>query len=148
MTFTFSKFGTCAATACVAASLLCSSVRAADDDLRLDDAWKAAMEDQEGVLTKEQFGALNNLAYHSAVARVCDGFNLSLEKFSKAVNDIIIAGSDKLDDEEKLARQTHILVALGTSHGLFLAEGTLHKEIFCKEAATAKSDGENANLWE
>ena len=32
------------------------------DDNRLDDAWKAALEDQEGILTPQQNAALNNIA--------------------------------------------------------------------------------------
>jgi hypothetical protein len=120
----------------------------ATDDNRLDDAWKAALEDQEGVLTPQQTASLNNIAYEAAVARVCDGFELDRAKYAKAVNDIVVPGSDKRSDQENLERQSSILVSLGTAYGLFLAEGTAKKDDFCANATELKTDKQSANLWE
>src|SRR3954463_639804 len=117
------------------------------DDNRLDDAWKAALEDEEGVIGRAQYADLNNIAYQAAVARVCDGFEIDRNKYGKAVNDIIVPGMDKRSDEENLERQTSILISLGTAYGLFLAEGTIHKEDFCANATEFKSDKESTNLW-
>jgi hypothetical protein len=118
------------------------------DDNRLDDAWKAALEDQEGVLTPQQTAALNNIAYAAAVARVCQGFEIDHDKYAKAVNDIVVPGSEKRSDQENLERQSSILVSLGTAYGLFLAEGTAKKDDFCANAMELKADKQSVNLWE
>ncbi len=118
------------------------------DDNRLDDAWKAALEEQEGVLSPQQNAALNNIAYQAAVARVCAGFEIDRAKYAKAVNDLIVPGSDKRSDTEVLERQTSILISLGTAYGLFLAEGTAQKDDFCANAAEFKGDKELTHLWQ
>ena len=118
------------------------------DDHRLDEAWRDALEDFEGVLTPQQQATVNVLAYQAAVTRVCDGFKLNQEKYAKGVNDIILSNADKLDDEQKLARHTNILLTLGTAYGLFLAEGNAKKDSFCTGAADDKKDANFANVWE
>lgn len=118
------------------------------DDNRLDDAWKAALEEQEGVLTPQQFATVNGLAYQAAVTRLCAGFEIDNIKYAKTVNAIINSGNDKLSDERKAERQTSILITLGTSYGLFLAEGAAKKEAFCAGAADAKKDKDVAHSWE
>ena len=59
---------------------------AVDDD-RLDEAWKDAIGDQEGILTEKQFAMLNNIAFQAAVTKICDGYELDPSKFAKAIND-------------------------------------------------------------
>lgn len=120
----------------------------APDDHRLDEAWKAALEDQEGVLTPQQFATVNSIAYQAAVARLCPGFEIDNVKYAKAVNAIVASGNDKLPDERKLERQTSILITIGTSYGLFLAEGAAEKDAFCSGAAEAKNDKDIPHLWE
>lgn len=132
-------FGVLASTAPLAQEL---------DDQRLDEAWSDALEDLEGVLTPQQHATVNLLAYQAAVTRVCDGFTLNQDKYAKGVNDIIISNADKLNDEQKLARHTNILLTLGTAYGLFLAEGNAKKDSFCKAAADDKKDTSFANVWE
>jgi hypothetical protein len=119
-----------------------------DDDHRLDEAWKAALEEQEGILTPQQSATLNTVAYQAAVTRVCEGFELDRAKYAKAVNDIIVPGSDARTDEQNLERQSSILVSLGAAYGLFLAEGTAKKGDFCENAKELKADKESTNLWE
>ncbi|WP_162914447.1 hypothetical protein [Taklimakanibacter lacteus] len=118
------------------------------DDHRLDDAWKAAIEEQEGVLTPQQFATVNGLAYQAAVSRLCAGFEIDNVKYAKAVNAIVNSGGDKLSDELKLERQTGILIAIGTSYGLFLAEGAARKDAFCASATETRNDKETPHLWE
>jgi hypothetical protein len=120
----------------------------AADDHRLDEAWKAALEDQEGVLTPQQFATINGLAYQAAVTRLCAGFEIDNVKYGKAVNAIVNSGNDKLSDEHKAERQTNILVTLGTSYGLFLAEGAARKDAFCAGAAEDKKNKDFAHTWE
>lgn len=135
------------AAAILIAATLGSTARA-EDDHRLDEAWKAAMEEVEGVLTPPQHAALNALAYESAVARLCDGFKLNIDAYAAGVNAIITAGPEGLSDEQHVERQASILVSLGTSHGLFLAEGAAQKDAFCAGAAEAKADPESQHSWE
>ena len=125
-----------------------AQAQSAVDDHRLDDAWKAALEEQEGVLTPQQFATVNGLAYQAAVARLCAGFEIDNVKYAKAVNAIVATGGDKLSDDLKLERQTGILIAIGTSYGLFLAEGAAKKDAFCASAVEARNDKDTPHFWE
>ena len=118
------------------------------DDDRLDEAWKDAMEETEGVLTPKQYAALNGLAYQAAVTRVCEGYELADQKYAKAVDELVATGIDNLTDEEVIERQSAILIALGTSYGLFLAEGNANKDDFCASAKEFKETDQSAHLWQ
>ena len=118
------------------------------DDDRLDEAWKDAMEETEGVLTPKQYATLNGLAYQAAVTRVCDGYELADQKYAKAVNELVATGIDNLKDEEVIERHSAILFALGTSYGLFLAEGNANKDDFCAGAKEFKETDQSAHLWQ
>lgn len=127
--------------------LVSGSALRAEDDNRLDDAWKAAMEDPEGVLTPAQVSGLNILAYESAAARVCDDIKLDEVKFAKAVTELV-RGGEKLTDEEQVHRLSAVLFRLGTANGLFIAEGSMKKDAFCAEAAEQKADKEHKHNWQ
>lgn len=115
---------------------------------RLDEAWKDAIEDQEGVLTPKQTTILHDTAYQAAVARVCDGINIDQAKYAKAVNDLLADTGDKFEDEAEIMRSAHTLVMLGTSYGLFLAEGNIDRDKFCLAATETKADMSMPNLWQ
>lgn len=55
------------------------------------------------------------------------------------------AGGEALDPMQLMGRQADILIALGAAHGLFLAEGSLHRDAFCAAAAEARADPEFAH---
>ncbi len=117
------------------------------DDSRLDAAWKAALEDHEGVLTEQQHALTNSIAYHAAAARLCDGIDLDVDKVGKAVNGIAGSSDAALTDDQRLQRLTDFLLTLGTAKGIFLAEGALQQEEFCKQAMASKADTENQHFW-
>ena len=142
------KLVTCTATLAVAIGLLAMPARAEDDDHRLDDAWKAASEENEGILTAKQSAALNVLAYESAVARLCDGFKINEAKYSAGISGLVAEKDSKLSEEEQMQRLSSVLFALGTSHGIFLAEGAAKKSDFCAKATEAKADTEHSHNWE
>lgn len=119
----------------------------ADDDHRLDDAWKAAVEDNEGVLSPAQVSGLNVLAYESAVARLCDGFKLDEKKFATSVA-AVVTGGNTLSEEEQVQRLTAVMFQLGTANGLFLAEGAMKKDTFCAQAAEEKADKDHPHNWQ
>ena len=73
-------------------ALLLVSTAAKADDARLDDAWKAAMEDNEGILTPAQLAGLNVLAYESAAARLCTELTLDEKKFGASVTAVSCSG--------------------------------------------------------
>ncbi len=127
--------------------LVSGPAHSADDDHRLDDAWKAAVEDHEGILKPPQVSGLNVLAYESAVARLCEGFTLDEKKYAAGVSQLV-TGGDKLSEEEQLQRLTAVMFNLGTAHGLFLAEGALKKDAFCAEAAEQKADKDHSHSWQ
>ncbi|WP_373505589.1 hypothetical protein [Aestuariivirga sp.] len=121
---------------------------ASADDLRIDDAWKAALADFEGVLTEKQHALVNSIAYHSAAARLCDGIDLDVTKVGASMNEIVTSGDPAMTDEEHIERLSNVLLTLGTAKGIFLAEGALHKEAFCADAAASKADPENIHFWQ
>lgn len=128
-------------------ALLLVSTAAKADDARLDDAWKAAMEDNEGILTPAQLAGLNVLAYESAAARLCSELTLDEKKFGASVT-AVAKGGEKLTEEEQVQRLAAVMYMLGTAHGLFLAEGSMKKEAFCAEAVKQKADPEYKSNWQ
>jgi len=146
--FITSRFAGAAALAALISLVPLSQALAKDLVGRLDEAWKNAVEDEEGILTPQQTTQLRDVAYQAAAARVCDGINLNEDKYAAAVNQLIADQGDKFSDEQEMTRLSHVLVSLGTSYGLFLAEGNIDKAQFCKEAFEAKADTSMANLWE
>ncbi len=131
-----------------AISLLAGSAAlAADDDHRLDAAWKAAVEDNEGMLTPAQVAGLNILAFESAAARLCEGFKLDEKKYATSVAQVI-TGGEKLSEEDQVQRLSAVMFRLGTANGLFLSEGALNAESFCAQAAQEKADKDNPHNWQ
>lgn len=124
-----------------------TSTARAEDDNRLDDAWKAAMEDSEGILTPEQTSTVNLLAYEFAAARLCDGITLDDKKYGASVS-AVAKGGDTLTEEEQVQRLAVVMYKLGTANGLFLAEGAMKKDAFCAEAMQNKADKANTHNWQ
>ena len=56
----------------------------APDDFRIDDAWKAALEDTAGILTDKQQGVINSIAYAAAGALLCEGVDIDADKVAAA----------------------------------------------------------------
>jgi len=132
------------------AALLLAAIAApalAEDDLRIDDAWKAALQDQHGVLTEKQHALVNAIAFGAAAALLCDGIDIDPEKVSKAITSVLADGPKELTEEEELARYTDIMLTLGTAKGILLAEGALHKQAFCTTAAEEKSSKPEDTFW-
>ena len=117
------------------------------DDLRIDDAWKAALENTDGVLTDPQHAEINSIAYQSAAALLCDGIDIDAPKVAKAVDTILAAAPADLTDEQQLQRYTDILLMLGTAKGIILAEGAMHEEEFCEGATAAKAEADANSFW-
>ena len=119
------------------------------DDSRLDEAWKDALEHEEGILTPEQLAMLNNLAYQAAVTRVCDGFTLDQAKFSEGVVEAIAPSAEGLSEDEQREHTSAALVLLGTRFGLMLAEGNAEQADFCANAKEFKESPEDVpHYWQ
>ena len=127
--------------------LLAAPALAAQDDYRIDDAWKAALQDSEGVLTDKQHALINSIAYHAAAAQLCDGLDIDAEEVATATNAVLVDGPKELTDEEQLERLTSIMLILGTAKGIILSEGALHKADFCASALKEKADSGNDHFW-
>lgn len=118
------------------------------DDFRIDAAWRAALENTDGVLTDQQHATLNSVAYHSAAALLCDGIEINPDAVAKAMDGIFAAAPAELTDDQQLQRYTDILLMLGTTKGIILAEGALHEQEFCAGAAAEKAEAKaDASLW-
>jgi hypothetical protein len=119
----------------------------AADDFRIDDAWKAALEGNEGILTEKQQAVVTGIAYAAAAALLCDGIDIDADKVAAATTAVLAEGPKGLTEDEELARYTDIMLTLGTAKGILLAEGALHKADFCAAATAAKTDVQSANFW-
>jgi uncharacterized protein with LGFP repeats len=133
-------------TACaLAAALAATAAPALAQSQRLQAAWDAAT--AEGPVLEDAAAArLNQIAYHSAVDGLCEGFEIDVAEISAAAN-AVLADAAALDPEAAMARQAEILVALGTAHGIFLAEGSLNPAAFCAEAAAVRDDPAFDDHW-
>jgi hypothetical protein len=118
------------------------------DDDRLSEAWKDAIGDQEPILTEKQFALLNNLAFQAAVSKVCDGFALDQDKFTKAMTEAVTPAPDGLSEAEADHWEGAVLMRFGTSYGLLLAEGNDEPKDFCESAKELKADSEVPNVWQ
>ena len=137
--------------ACAALAIACAATTAqaqsTADDFRIDDAWKAALEGNEGILTDTQQAVITGIAYAASAALLCDGIDIDATKVAEATTAVLAAGPKGLTDEEQLDRYTNIMLMLGTAKGILLAEGALHKADFCAAANAAKADVQTANFW-
>ncbi len=115
---------------------------------RLSAAWEAALAEEEGYLEPAELAQINVIAYHAAVAKLCAGFPVDVEKIAAATNAVIAGATDGLADTALIDRHADVLLTIGTTHGLFLAEGSLHTEKFCAEAQETRDDPEFTDLWQ
>ncbi|HEY8277284.1 MAG TPA: hypothetical protein VIG52_09865 [Methyloceanibacter sp.] len=119
------------------------------DDNRLDEAWKDAIGDQENILTEQQFAMLNNLAFQAAVTKVCDGFDLDQAKFAKAITDATTPlPNPDMSEEDIKVWETAVIMRLGATYGVLLAEGNTRPEQFCASAKELKADTDVPNVWQ
>ncbi len=117
------------------------------DDRRIDDAWKAALVDQQGVLSGKQLAIVNAIAYGAAAALLCDGIGIDPDKVAAATTGVLAEGPKDLTEEEELVRYTNIMLMMGTSKGILLSEGALHKADFCANALEAKTSAPAETFW-
>ena len=136
-----------AAGAAVALTLAVSAGPALADDLRIDDAWKAALSETEGVLDDKQMAMINGIAYSAAAALLCDGIDIDPDKVAAATTEILADTPPDLTDDDQLARYTAITLMLGTAKGILLAEGALHKAAFCANSADEKAKKPADTFW-
>jgi hypothetical protein len=121
---------------------------ASADDNRLDEAWKDAIGEQEPILTEQQFALLNNLAFQAAVTKICDGYQIDGDKFSKSFAEATEPPNPSMTPEDAGHWSTAVAVRFGTTYGLFLAEGNTKPEDFCASAKEFKDQTEIANVWQ
>lgn len=119
----------------------------APDDFRIDDAWKAALEDTDGILTDKQQAVINSIAYAASAALLCEGIDIDADKVAAATTAVLADGPKDLTEDEQLERYTNIILMMGTAKGILLAEGALHKDAFCASANKEKADVQSANFW-
>ncbi len=136
-----------AALGLLAATALLASPSRANDDHRLDEAWRAALKDQHGVLTDKQHALINAIAYGAAGALMCDGIDIDPDKVAKGITTVLGDGPKDLSEEDELTRYTDIMLTLGTAKGILLSEGALNKADFCANAAAEKASHPGDTFW-
>jgi hypothetical protein len=117
------------------------------DGARLSAAWDAAIAEGD-TLAPAIRADINVIAYHAAVARLCEGFPVDVGKLAAAGDELLTAAVAGLEGEALLERHTDLLIDLGVAHGLFLAEGSLDLQNFCAEAAAVRDDAEFQSYWQ
>ncbi len=147
MTFLSPLRRTASAAALLGFMALGATAPALADDYRIDAAWRAALENTDGVLTDPQHATINLIAYNSAAALLCDGIDLDSPRVAKVMDEIIAAGPAELTPDQQLERYTDILLMLGTARGIILAEGALHEKEFCAGATAAKAEADANDFW-
>lgn len=133
--------------ACAGLAMLATAGPALAQSHRLDAAWEAAINEEGGYLVPAAQARLNLVAYHAAVAKLCEGFPVDEAKVAEASNAAIVEALAGLEGDALIARHADILIDLGTRHGLFLAEGSLHPEKFCAQAAEVRAEAEFEDFW-
>ncbi|MGH2341523.1 hypothetical protein ACRC7T_08540 [Segnochrobactraceae bacterium EtOH-i3] len=103
-------------------------------------AWDDLVETEGTLLTTPQFAALTNLAYQTAVVRVCDTHALDRDKVTAVLNGLLAIPPEKtLTEAQTQERTAAILMAFGARYGLFLAEAHTNTASFCKAADDLKA---------
>ena len=125
---------------------LAQSTQAPHEMLEL--AWQEAEETLGGVLTPRQNAQLNDLAHAAAVDSLCEGFNVDADKFKAEFQQLAPEEGESMSAEEMDYFKQHLLVNYGLVVGLFLSEGALDQEGFCRAAEEARNDPEVAHLWQ
>jgi len=121
---------------------------AAQQGHRLTAAWEAALSEDAGYLEPSELAQVNVIAYHAAVAKLCEGYPLDVAEIAEATNTVIAGATEGLADTALIDRHTDLLIAIGTAQGIFLAEGSLNPEQFCAEAAETRADSEYDDHWQ
>ena len=112
------------------------------DDKRLHAAWEDLLETEGSLLGGRQAHDLTNLAYPSAIVRVCDSFAFDREALGKALDEILAAGDKTSTAVQNEERSAAILIAFGARYGLFIAEGHSDRKVFCEAGAKLKASPE------
>ncbi len=102
-------------------------------------AWDDLVETEGALLTTRQFAQLTNLAYQTAVVRVCDSHVLDQAKVASLLDDILTVTDRKLTEAQTDERTAAILMAFGARYGLFLAEAHTDTKTFCKTGEELKA---------
>ena len=75
----------------------------------------------EGALTPEQTTKLQLIAYQSAIANVCEGFDIDPPTFATAFDALAPAAAAEMTDDQKAYHDQHLLVIFGVLVGGELA---------------------------
>lgn len=106
-------------------------------------AWQDVLENEGALLTPQQFVRLTNLAYQTAVVRVCDSLTMDKAAVSRALGEFLDSPDPALTDAQVQERTAAILIAFGARYGLFIAEAHTNTATFCATAAEMKANPDN-----
>ena len=115
---------------------------------RESEAWLTAYDMQGGVLTGNQQHQLLTLAWHGAVANLCEELQLDHLKFGQAMAAIEHSDAASMsDDEHEFFRQS-LMINYGVAVGIMLAEHADDKEATCTDALEFAKDDEDVNYFD
>ena len=104
----------------------------------------------EGALTPEQATTLQLVAYQSAIANVCEGFDIDPPKFATAFEALAPAAANEMTDDQKAYHDQHVLVIFGVLVGGELGAIGNDPAAACAQAALDKADPDLASelVWQ
>lgn len=114
----------------------------------LDPGWQQAVELLDGILTPEQQLIFNEIAFAAAVSNLCEGYSLESDKFSADFAQLHHVNASVMSDAELEYFRNHLMFSYGVAVGLFMAEGSIDRDGFCRRAGEHRDDPEIPHYWQ
>jgi hypothetical protein len=96
----------------------------------------------EDALTPDQTTTLQILAYQSAIANVCEGFDIDDAKFATAFGTLAPVDAARMTDAQKAYHDQHLLVIFGVLVGGEFGAIADDPAAACEQAGVAKADAD------
>jgi hypothetical protein len=134
----------CAGLAALLAAAPALASEETEGTVPMSPAWLEAYEMQGDVFTPAQRSLLSHLAWHAAVANICDGLSLDHARFGAALGGLEHTDAVAMSDDELRYYEHHVAVNFGVAVGLFLAThdfGDAETEEYCREIERVVAEG-------
>lgn len=105
---------------------------------KISPAWQRLEGISQSYLSGEQQKTVQELAFATATADFCEGFEVDRKVFVDAFKVFANEKFNALSAEEQRSRERRLLVFYGIATGLFSAERLIAGDDFCTAAATVR----------
>jgi hypothetical protein len=108
---------------------------------RLDPVWDQLARNNAKFLTSQQAELLDDMAFATAVAGGCPGFQVDKSAFEQGFASLRTNDYMKMAPDDKRIFEYKVMMAFGAASALYSAEGFLHPKEGCQFAETRRSGG-------